>query len=220
MFLRVPNVLAPDEIRTVREIAATARFVDGRISNPHNTSKANLQTDPSDSGAQHASQIAIQALKRCESARNFIFLKRMAQPMLARYEPGMKYGPHTDAAFLPVGPTPLRSDISCTIFIAEPGEYQGGELVIHLGTESVSLKSEPGSAVFYPSTTLHEVTPVSAGARLVMITFIESQIADQQQREMLYQLNEVYALEGRKMEWNNCVRLHHVSQSLFRKWAS
>jgi len=143
----------------------------------------------------------------------------MAVPSLCRYEVGMKYGAHIDAAFLPVGPQPLRSDVSCTMFISNPGDYQGGELVAHLGSEIVRIKGNAGSAVFYPSTTMHQVVPVSSGERLVMITFIESQIPDQLQRDMLYSLGEVRALEALKMDWNNRIQLDYVIQNLHRMWS-
>ena len=124
-----------------------------------------------------------------------------------------------DAAFLPLAPEPLRSDVSCTIFISGPDQYQGGELLIHLGTEAVPIKGAAGSAVFYPSTTLHEVVPVVSGERLVMITFIESQIPDQLQRELLYTLGEVRALEGLKMDWRNRTQLEFVIANLHRMWS-
>jgi PKHD-type hydroxylase len=118
-----------------------------------------------------------------------------------------------------VAPEPVRSDVSCTIFISEPNEYQGGELIIHLGTEAVSIKGPAGSAIFYPSTTVHQVVPVTAGERIVMITFIESQIPDQLQRELLYSLGEVRALEGLKMEWQNRTQIEFVIANLHRMWA-
>ena len=118
-----------------------------------------------------------------------------------------------------MGPEPLRSDVSCTMFIADPAEYEGGELLIHLGTQVTAIKGKPGSVVFYPSTYLHQVTPVRSGARLVLITFIESQIPDERQREILYTLNEVRALEGLKMEWRNRTHLEYVIANLLRMWS-
>ena len=132
----------------------------------------------------------------------------------------MHYGAHTDSAFLPVGQQPLRSDISCTIFLNEPDSYDGGELTIHQGTKQSHVKGAPGSAVFYPSTTQHEVRPVTRGERLVTITFIQSQIADERLRYLLYELNEVAALEGYNISPENRTRLEFVRQSLHRIWAS
>jgi PKHD-type hydroxylase len=220
MFLQIENFLTADEVQSVAEIARQAKFIEGRRSNPHNATKDNSMVDPSDPLGQKAAQIALAALQRSEEARNFVFPQRVAVPSLCRYAAGMKYGPHIDAAYLPVGPQPLRSDVSCTMWITNPDEYQGGELVAHLGSEIVRIKGAAGSAVFYPSTTLHQVVPVSSGERLVLITFIESQIPDQLQRDMLYALGEVRALEGLKMDWRNRTQLEYVIANLHRMWST
>lgn len=219
MFLHIESFLNVAEVQSVAQIAGQAKFIDGKRSNPHNIVKDNVIGDPTDPMAQKAAQIGLAALQRSEQARNFIFPHRIAAPTLARYAVGMKYGAHTDAAFLPVGPEPLRSDVSCTIFISHPNDYQGGELQVHLGTEVVKIKGAAGSAVFYPSTSLHQVVPVTSGERLVMITFIESRIQDQMQRDLLYSLGEVRALEGLKMDWRNRTQLEYVIANLSRMWS-
>lgn len=219
MFLQVENFLAPEEVQAIGELARAAKFIDGRRSNPHNVTKDNAIADLNDPAGRKAGEIALAALQRSEEARNFVFPQRIAMPTLCRYAAGMKYGAHIDAAFLPVGPQPLRSDVSCTMFVANPADYQGGELVIYLGTEATRIKGRPGSAVFYPSTHVHEVTPVTVGTRLVMITFIQSQIPDEIQRELLYSLGEVRALEGLKMDWRNRTQLEYVIANLLRMWS-
>jgi PKHD-type hydroxylase len=220
MFLQIENFLTSAEVTAVAEIARQAKFLDGKRSNPHNPTKDSAIADPADPIAQKASQIATAAFQRSEQARNFAFPQRMAAPSLARYGTGMKYGPHIDSAYLPVGTQPLRSDVSCTIFVSGPKEYEGGDLVAHVGSEIVRIKGEAGTAVLYPSTTVHQVVPVSAGERLVIITFIESQIPDQLQRDLLYSLGEVRALEALKMEWRNRVQLDYVIQNLHRMWST
>jgi PKHD-type hydroxylase len=219
MFLQIPDLLTPAEVQSISQIAKQVKYLDGKRSNPHNIAKQNVIADTGDPLSQKASQIALGALLRSEHARNFVFPRRVPAPTISRYAAGMKYGAHTDAAFLPVAPEPLRSDVSCTLFISSPEDYQGGELLIHLGTEAVPIKGAAGSAVFYPSTTLHEVIPVSSGERVVMITFIESQIPDQLQRELLYTLGEVRALEGLKMDWRNRTQLEFVVANLHRMWS-
>ncbi len=219
MFLQIENFLTAAEVQSVAEIARQSKFIDGRRSNPHNLTKDSMIADPNDPMGQKASQIAIAAFQRSEQAKNFVVPQRLAAPSLCRYEAGMKYGAHIDAAYLPIGPQRLRSDVSCTIFISNPGDYQGGELVAHLGSEIIRVKGNAGSAVFYPSTTVHQVVPVSSGERLVIITFIESQIPDQLQRDMLYSLGEVRALEALKMDWRNRVQLDYVIQNLHRMWS-
>jgi PKHD-type hydroxylase len=219
MFLLIKDVLAPAEVEQIRQLAKTVRFMDGRASNPHNVTKHNLQADMSQPDAQKASQLAGAAIARNEELQNFAFPKRIATPLLSRYEPGMKYGAHTDAAFLPLPTAPLRSDVSATLFIGDPASYDGGELVIHAGSEKFAIKGEPGSMIVYPSTTLHEVNPVTRGERLAMFTFMESTIPDPVHRELLYELNEVHALEGLTMKWENRVRLQFVTSNLHRMWA-
>jgi PKHD-type hydroxylase len=219
MFLLLKNVLLPAEVDQVRQLAQTVRFMDGRASNPHNLAKKNLQADMGTPEAQKASQIAGAAIARSEEVRNFAFPKRIATPLLSRYEPGMTYGAHSDAAFLPLPNGPLRSDVSATLFVGDPATYDGGELRIHLGTETVTIKGEPGAMIVYPSNTLHEVMPVTRGERLAFFTFMESNIPDHVERELLYTLNEVYALEGLKMEWENRTRLQYVINNLHRSWS-
>ena len=219
MFLQIPDLLSAAEVQAIGQLARQVKYIDGKRSNPHNVAKQNVIADVADPQSQKASQLALGALQRSQQATNFVFPRRVPAPTLSRYAAGMKYGAHTDAAFLPLAPEPLRSDVSCTIFISRPEEYQGGELLIHLGTEAVGIKGAAGSAIFYPSTTLHEVVPVSSGERIVMITFIESQIPDQLRRELLYTLGEVRALEGLKMEWQNRTQLEFVIANLHRMWS-
>src|SRR5436305_14458884 len=132
MFLVVKDVLTPAEVDQIRAIAKTVRLIEGSASNPHNLAKDNLQADTAQPDAMRASNIAGSAIARNEEIRNFVFPKRIASPLLARYEPGMKYGTHADAAFLPLPNGPLRSDVSGTLWIADPASYEGGELNIHL----------------------------------------------------------------------------------------
>jgi len=211
--------LTPAEVARLTALSREVKFVEGRISNPANTTKDNLQADLGDPKYQESTDIVAQAFARSREFNDFAMPKRIAPPLLCRYEPGMKYGAHADAALIPLGDNPLRSDISCTVFIAEPSTYEGGELVTHLGTRPVVFKGEPGDAIVYPSTMLHEVKPVRSGQRLVSITFIESRIADEHRRNQLYELNEIGALEGLKMSWQNRVRLELVRQNLLRMWA-
>lgn len=220
MFLELAGILGEKELERLVQIGNESRFIDGRVSNPANTTKKNLQADQSDPLHGEASSVVAAALLRSREFRDFAFPHRIAPPLLARYVPGMAYGAHADSAYLPMSPEPMRSDISGTIFIASPESYGGGELAIQLGTRTLEFKGAPGSAVFYPSTTLHEVRPVTSGARLVAITFVQSQIADEARRNILYELNEVAALEGLNMRWENRVRLEAARYNLLRQFSS
>jgi len=112
----------------------------------------------------------------------------------------------------------VRSDLSCTVFLNDPEDYEGGALHIRLADASMRFKLKPGQAIVYPSDTLHEVEPVTSGERLVAITFIQSRVKDPFQRQMLFELNEVAALEGTKMSQENFSRMQLIQANLLRYW--
>jgi PKHD-type hydroxylase len=215
---RVLPLLTEQEIAECRRIAEQTQFIDGRASNPHNKAKNNQQLHDAEA-SQRSSKLLLQAFARSPEFREFAFPMKIAPPMLTKYQPGMFYGAHADAAFIQVGNALIRSDLSCTIFISDPATYEGGALSVRLGDSSLRFKLQPGEAIVYPSDTFHEVEEVTRGERLVAITFIESQIADPFRRNLLFDLNEVAALEGLKMEPENFSRLQLVQQSLLRHWA-
>ena len=219
MFLELKDFLKPEEVERLQEIAAKVHFVDGRISNPHNQAKNNLQASETDPLYAESSRLVADAFARSGPFRDFAFPRHVAPPLLARYDVGMTYGAHADTAYMRFGNEMHRSDLSATVWLNPPASYDGGELVVHLGTRPVVIKGEPGSVVVYPSTQLHEVTPVRRGQRLVSITFIESMIPDEFQRTQLYELSEVAALEGLKMDWDNRIRLEAVRNNLLRLWS-
>ncbi len=219
MLLKIKGLLSAAEVARLAALAKELRFVDGRATNAANVAKKNLQADPSDPKYAESSQIVGAALARSREFMDFAIPKRMAPPLLSRYEPGMTYGAHADSALINVSNGRIRSDLSCTVWVAEPATYEGGELAIVLGNQTVAFKGDAGDAIVYPSTTLHEVVPVRSGQRLVSITFIESCIADAHQRQQVYELNEIAALEGTRMNWESRVRLDVVRQNLMRMWS-
>jgi PKHD-type hydroxylase len=218
MFKEVPDLLNRAEVEELRGLAAKAQFVDGRITNPHSKVKNNLQLHEPQA-YQLSSQLILRAFQRHADFNAFAFPAQIAPPLLTRYKPGMRYGAHPDNAFIGLPTGALRSDVSCTIFINDPASYEGGALAIRLGTRTVRFKGEAGSAIVYPSDTLHQVEEVTSGERLVAITFMQSRIKDPWHREMLYELNEVAALEGLKMASENWARLQLIQQNLLRYWS-
>jgi PKHD-type hydroxylase len=214
---RILPILNPQEVDECRKIAAAAPFVHGRITNPHNTAKDNEQLHEQQA-YQRSSQMLLQAFGRSAEFAEFAFPVLIAPPLITRYKPGMKYGAHADAAFLQMPGQTIRSDLSCTIFLNEPDSYEGGALHIRLGDADIRFKLKPGEAIVYPSDTSHEVEPVTKGERLVAITFIQSRVPDPFRRNLLFNLNEVAALEGLNMEPKNYSRLQLVQQNLLRYW--
>ena len=219
MFLEIKDFLDPATVARLRDMAARLTFVDGRISNPNNTAKANLQASHADPLYAESSRLVAEAFARCAPFQEFAFPRHVAPPLLARYEVGMTYGAHADASHMRFGNELRRSDLSATVWLNDPASYDGGELVVYLGDQPMVIKGAPGSVIVYPSTQLHEVTPVRRGTRLVSITFIESLIPDEYQRNQIYELNEVLALEGASMKWENRIRLDSVRNKLMRLWA-
>jgi PKHD-type hydroxylase len=220
VFLQIKNLLTATEVTRLTMLSREVRFVDGRVSNPANSTKDNLQVDYADPKYTESVQIVNAALARSREFVDFAVPRHVAPPLLCRYEPGMKYGAHADSAMIQVGNSRLRSDLSCTVFVSDPSTYDGGELSIEVGSLAIPLKGAAGEAFVYPSTMLHEVVPVRAGQRLVSITFIESYIADEHQRTQVYELNEIAALEGLSMKWESRVRLDVVRQNLMRMWST
>lgn len=214
---RVLKILSDSEVAECRKIAASAPFVDGRITNPHNKTKQNEQLHDAQA-YQKSSQLLLQAFGRSAEFREFAFPAVIAPPLITRYKPGMKYGAHADAAYMQLPGSAIRSDLSCTVFLNDPKDYDGGDLHIQIGDAHLRFKLNPGEAIVYPSDTLHEVVPVTKGERLVAITFIQSRVPDPFKRHMLFELNEVAALEGLQMKQENFNRLQLVQANLLRVW--
>jgi PKHD-type hydroxylase len=214
---RIVDVLTAEEVAQCRQIAAAATFVDGKVSNPHNTAKQNEQLHEQ-TAYQRSAKIIVDAMRRSAEFLEFAFPAQIAPPLLTRYRPGMRYGAHADAAYLPLPGGTLRSDISCTVFLNDPGSYDGGALHIRLGDGDLRFKLKPGQAILYPSDTLHEVEPVTKGERLVAITFIQSRVPDPFHRSTLFELNEVAALEGNNMSPENFSRMQLIQANLLRYW--
>lgn len=215
---RILDVLTADQVDQLKAIAKRTPFVDGKITNPHNVAKQNLQLHEPEAYRESAALVQ-NALVSSQEFHDFAFPVVMCPPLLTRYEPGMKYGAHTDMAMIHLPNRTIRSDLSCTVFLNDPDSYEGGELKVAYGDSHMTFKLQPGQAIVYPSNTLHEVLPVTKGERLVSITFIQSRIPDPARRHLLFQLNEVAALEGLNMSHDNYTRLQWVQQSLLRDWA-
>lgn len=218
MFKEIHGLLDAGQVAELRRIADSSQFVDGRVSNPDSKVKHNLHLHDQNA-YQRTAELLANALLSNEEFFNFAFPAQIAPPLLTRYQPGMHYGLHPDAAFMPIGQANLRSDLSCTIFLNDPESYEGGALRITLGNAEFRFRLPAGAAIVYPSSTLHEVEAVTSGERLVGLTFIQSRICNTEDRWLLYELNEVAALEGRKMSPENYTRLQAVQQNLLRHWA-
>lgn len=211
------KILDQGQVNEIKAIANSAQFVDGKISNPHSKVKNNLQLHDLDA-YNKTSKILHDALMTNPEFTDFAFPEKIAPPLITRYQPGMHYGLHADSAIIPLPDGPIRSDISCTIFLNGPNDSKGGALHVTQGEAGMRFKGLPGTAIVYPSHTLHEVEPISEGERMVAITFIQSRIRDVMKRNLMYELNEVAALEGLNMRDENYTRMQALQYNLMRMW--
>jgi PKHD-type hydroxylase len=214
----IKGLLTRGEVRQVLELSKKLKFVDGRAAtNPGSSLKNNLQADMQDPIYVETGQIVRGAIYRSQKFRDYALPKNMAMPMVTRYEPGMEYGFHVDAAVLATKP-PMRADVSSTVFLSEPDSYDGGELVAKMGDHELEIKLKPGDAVVYPSVTLHRVKPVTRGVRMVAITFTESTVRNHYERQLLYQLGKAISETRAKISMENLTDLTNVHTNLQRYW--
>jgi PKHD-type hydroxylase len=135
-------------------------------------------------------RILTSAMANNGTFRSAVLPYRMADPIFARYQPGMTYGDHVDDPLMGLSGQRFRSDVSMTIFLRQPETYQGGELVVRTTFGEKRVKLRAGSAVIYPSSSLHHVAEVTQGERLVALAWIQSYVRDPAQRELLYELDQ------------------------------
>ena len=191
MLLAIPGVLNAAQLDKIRESLAEAHFVDGRLTAGRAAArvKNNEELEPDPRIHQRITRIAMSALGHNADFRNAALPHRMADFIVARYQPGMTYGDHVDDPIMGNAGPRFRSDVSMTLFLNPPESYDGGELVIRSAFGDRHVKLAAGDAVVYPSSSVHQVAPVMRGERLVILTWIQSYVRDAARRELLYGLN-------------------------------
>ncbi|HEY6078407.1 MAG TPA: Fe2+-dependent dioxygenase [Polyangiaceae bacterium] len=220
MILVVERVLSAQELTTVRAALTAASFVDGRSSagGPARDQKHVLQLERSGDAQREVGELVARALLRHATLQAATLPKSLRHPTINRYEPGMYYGPHLDAPIMR-GSVTTRADVSVTVFLSEPTEYAGGELVVAADRAPISIKAAAGDAVLYPSGSIHRVSQIESGVRLVAVTWLQSMVRDAAQRKLLFELGESIALlenEGASPEL--LLRLRASHNDLIRMW--
>jgi PKHD-type hydroxylase len=226
MLITIDNVLSKDEVGQFRGWLDRAEWQDGAATGGSQARRVKHNLQLAD-GVEPAVSLGNHILRAVASHPLFVSAalpRRIYPPKFNRYQDGGNYGTHVDSAVmqLPGGGPALRSDLSATLFLAEPDEYQGGELEIEgeFGVQAIKLAA--GSLVLYPSSSLHRVAPVTAGARLASFFWIESLVADDGERSMLFDLDQSIqrltpALEQHQRE---LVKLTGIYHNLLRRWAT
>lgn len=224
MLLQIPDLLSPDEVRQARQLLEGAPWADGRDSaGPQAATVKNNQQLPHDAPAARA----IRSLVLAGVERSPLFLtaalpKKIFTPRINRYGGDTPfYGAHVDNAirFTADGER-VRTDVSCTVFLSDPDEYDGGELQVQDTYGSRGVKLPAGHAVLYPGTSIHQVTPVTRGCRLACFFWIESMVRSDEQRRLLFELDmSLMRLRERHGETDEAVSLTGTYHNLLRMWA-
>jgi PKHD-type hydroxylase len=191
MLIQIPELLNAAQLEKIHELLEPARFVDGRLSAGMAASqvKDNEELALEPELLQRLYRVVMASVGHSALFRSAVLPAKVADFIFARYRPGMRYGDHVDDPIMGQGPR-FRSDVSMTIFLNPPAAYDGGELVIRTPFGDQQVKLPAGHAVVYPSASVHRVTEVTRGERLVALTWIQSFVRDAAQRELLYELDQ------------------------------
>jgi PKHD-type hydroxylase len=223
-MLQIPNVLTTDQVRACREALAGANWVDGRVTAGFQSAlaKDNLQVAEDDPVACRLGDMVVGALQRKPLFISAALPLRVFPPLFNRYCGGQSFGTHVDNAIRQASGTPyrLRTDLSATLFLTPPDEYDGGVLTVedHFGVQQVKLPE--GHLVLYPASSLHHVTPVTRGARVAAFFWIQSMIRDDARRTLLFDLDSSIQALGRDVpDHASVVQLTGVYHNLIRQWA-
>lgn len=224
MIVSIPGVLTAQELTALRRRLAEGSWVDGRLTAGHQSAqaKSNQQLPQSDAAAREASQTVLTALERNEQFVSATLAHHVYPPLFNRYQPGMSFGAHIDNAVRPVPGTAhrLRTDLSATLFLSDPVDYDGGELVIEDTYGAHAVKLPAGDLVVYPAGSTHRVTPVTRGERLASFFWVQSMVRDEGARSLLFELDTaIRDLATQGAARDSLVRLTGCYHNLIRRWA-
>ncbi|MFT4180263.1 MAG: Fe2+-dependent dioxygenase [Thermomonas sp.] len=223
MLLHVPNVLTRDELAHLRATLDAADWTDGRetVGTLGAQVKRNEQLPDASPVRAELARIVLAAL-----ARNPLYFAaalplKTLTPRFNRYTGGGEYGFHVDGAVMNLAQgEQLRSDVSCTLFLAEPEEYDGGELIVSDTYGEHEAKLPAGDAIIYPASSLHRVMPVTRGARIASFFWVQSLVRDDSQRRMLFEMDgAIQRLRASNADAEAVLQLTGVYHNLLRRWA-
>jgi PKHD-type hydroxylase len=224
MLLQIPDVLTAEQVRHARQRLDAAEWIDGRVTAGHQSAqvKRNVQLPEDHQVALELGDLILDALQRNPLFVSAALPLHVFPPLFNRYEGGHSFGNHVDNAIRQIAGTTLRirTDVSATLFLSEPGEYDGGELVVEDTYGVHSVKLQAGHMVLYPATSLHHVRPVTRGIRVASFFWIQSMVRSDADRALLFDLDSAIqrvGVEGQGQEAS--VQLTSVYHNLLRRWA-
>jgi PKHD-type hydroxylase len=227
MLLQIPQVLDPEQVRHFRAMLATAgdAWVDGRVTAGHQGApvKRNLQLAESSPVAHELGDLLLGALERNALFISAALPSQVYPPMFNRYAQGMQFGSHVDGAIrlIPGSGAKIRTDVSATLFLSAPEDYDGGELLIEDTYGVHSAKLAAGDMLIYPSTSLHRVEPVTRGERVASFFWIQSLIRDDGQRSLLFDMDTaIQRLNASAADDSARTSLTGCYHNLLRMWSA
>ena len=221
MLTRLRNVLDSKQLETARQQIQQGRFVDGILSAGMAAQrvKRNEELSLGDRQLVDLNNLVMGSLVRHPVYSSAAMPKKVATPYYARYTQGMAYGNHVDDPVMGQGEI-YRSDLSVTIFLSGPEDYEGGELLIQTDFGEQSVKLPAGDAVLYPSSSIHRVSEVTSGERLVAVSWIQSMVRNPEQRALLHELNQAReAMLHEQPDSEETRRINHAYINLVRMWS-
>ena len=223
MLIAIPDVLSADGVQRVRAIIDAAEWVDGNVTSGPQAAlaKHNQQLQDDSAAAAEAGGLILDALGRLPLFIAAALPAKVLPPMFNRYAGGQAFGVHVDNAVRTKGSFRLRADLSATLFLSDPADYDGGELTVEGSFGAQTIKLPAGHMVLYPSSSLHRVEPVTRGARLASFFWIESMVRDGEARRALFEMDQSIQSLGSRVGQGDpaIVQLTGVYHNLLRRWA-
>jgi len=224
VLLRIPGLLPAADVARIRARIDAAGWVDGNVTSGHQSARAkyNLQLPEDSATARECGELVLAALAKSPLFFSAALPRQVYPPLFNRYEPGMNFGNHVDGAIRAHTPTGrrIRTDISATLFLTPPDDYDGGELAIETTHGPQAVKLPAGDLIVYPATSVHRVMPVTRGARVSSFFWIESMVRDESERTLLFDMDmAIIRLAEAAADHPSLISLTGCYHNLLRRWA-
>jgi PKHD-type hydroxylase len=224
MLLQIPDVLTPAQVTEFRQALEQAEWIDGRVTAGHQSARAkdNSQLPEDHPMARKLGDLVLAALERQSLFMAAALPLKVFPPLFNCYRGGQSFGTHVDNAIRQVTGTPhrVRTDLSATLFLSSPEEYDGGELLIEDTSGMHSIKLPAGHLILYPATSLHHVRPVTRGARIASFFWVQSMVRDGAERALLFDLDmAIQQISTESPDHPAVIQLTGVYHNLLRRWA-
>jgi PKHD-type hydroxylase len=223
MLIHVEQVLNPDQVALCRERLAAENWVDGRATAGEQSAlaKRNLQVPEEAPAARELGDMILAALGGNPTFVSAALPLRVFPPLFNRYDAGMAFDTHVDNAIRFAGPVRFRTDVSATLFLTDPADYDGGELIVEDAYGEHAIKLAAGDMILYPATSLHRVAPITRGSRWAAVFWAQSMVRADAQRALLYELDNAIQAMSVKVGAGDpaVVSLAGTYNNLLRLWS-